>query len=131
MAKAKKKTKKVTIKDGGLGTTIDKFTEKTGIKKLVGDDRGCAERMEKLNELFPKRFKARILTQEEKDAYKEFKANRTLKLTHKQVAYLCELYASVFNRQLWYPSCFNCSGTVRTMLNIIERLDKVYDACDE
>lgn len=40
----------------GLGDTIDKITDKTGIKKVVkfllGDDCGCEERKEKLNELF-------------------------------------------------------------------------------
>ena len=41
----------------GLGDTIDKVTEATGIKKLVkfiaGDDCGCDDRKEKLNKLFP------------------------------------------------------------------------------
>jgi hypothetical protein len=41
----------------GLGDTIEKVTEATGIKKLVkfiaGDDCGCDDRKEKLNKLFP------------------------------------------------------------------------------
>ena len=41
----------------GVGDTVEKITEKTGIKKLVkmvvGDDCGCDERKEKLNEIFP------------------------------------------------------------------------------
>ena len=41
----------------GLGYTVEKFTTMTGIKKLVksfvGDDCGCDERKEKLNNMFP------------------------------------------------------------------------------
>jgi len=44
----------------GLGDTIEKFTEATGIKAIVekganalGKDCGCAGRRDKLNELFP------------------------------------------------------------------------------
>jgi hypothetical protein len=41
----------------GLGDTIEKITEATGIKKMVkkvaGDDCGCNKRKEKLNKLFP------------------------------------------------------------------------------
>lgn len=44
----------------GLGDTVAKITEATGIKKLVdtvsdamGVDCGCAKRQEKLNEMFP------------------------------------------------------------------------------
>ena len=40
----------------GLGDTIESITESTGIKKVVkfvaGDDCGCDERKDKLNELF-------------------------------------------------------------------------------
>ena len=43
----KRKTKK------GLGDTVAKITEVTGIKKLVGDCKGCDERQEKLNKRFP------------------------------------------------------------------------------
>ena len=128
MAKARKK--KVTIKQGGLGTAIETFTEKTGLNKLAPKDCNCKERVERLNKIFPVRFKAREFTEDEKVSYKSFNERRTLKIEHPDVIYLCDLYADVFSRQKWYPECFNCSGTVRTMLNIIERLDKVYEACE-
>ena len=48
------------IKMEGAGDLIHKFTEKTGIKKIVdtvasktGTDCGCGERREKLNNMFP------------------------------------------------------------------------------
>lgn len=128
---AKRKKNKIEIKQGGLGSKIETFTDKTGIKKLAGDDCGCKERIEMLNNLFPQRFNARPLTEAESKEYKIFKDNRTLKISQIEINYLCELYASVFNKQLWKPDCYTCQGTVRTMLNIIERLDKVYEACNK
>jgi hypothetical protein len=46
------------MKSRGLGDTIEKFTKKTGIKKVVekvanGRDCGCSERRDTLNRLFP------------------------------------------------------------------------------
>ena len=44
-------------KSKGLGDDIKKFTDKTGLSKLVktifGDDCGCEERQQKLNNMFP------------------------------------------------------------------------------
>jgi hypothetical protein len=52
----------------GLGDTIEQITEATGIKKLVefiaGEDCGCEERKQKLNEWFPYR-KPECLTEDE------------------------------------------------------------------
>lgn len=49
--------RKTTKKSEGLGDTIEKITEATGIKQVVkavaGDDCGCEERKHKLNRLFP------------------------------------------------------------------------------
>ena len=44
-------------KSKGLGDDIAKFTKATGIdklaKKVLGDDCGCEERKQKLNQMFP------------------------------------------------------------------------------
>jgi hypothetical protein len=52
----------------GLGDTIEQITEATGIKKLVefiaGEDCGCEDRKQKLNEWFPYR-KPECLTEDE------------------------------------------------------------------
>jgi hypothetical protein len=117
-------------KSRGLGDTIEKITTTTGIKKLVeifvdGKDCGCEQRKEKLNELFPYRFKARCLTEYEYNRWKEFKAIRTLTISREQVNYVCELYASVFNRPIWFP-CASCSP--KPLISMIDKLDKVYDS---
>lgn len=47
---------KITKKDRGLGDTIERITEATGIKKIVEavvKDCGCAKRKEMLNQKFP------------------------------------------------------------------------------
>jgi hypothetical protein len=114
----------------GLGDTVEKITKATGIKKIVeifvdGKDCGCEKRKEKLNELFPYRFKARCLTEQEYNTWKDFKAIRTLTISKEQVDMVCELYASVFNRQLWKP-CASCSP--KPMISMIDKLDKVFDS---
>ena len=37
----------------GLGDTIAKISEALGIDSLVGDDCGCKQRQDRLNNLFP------------------------------------------------------------------------------
>jgi len=126
MARPKKKHQ-------GLGDTVEEVLETTGVKKLFhifvdGKDCGCEERKQKLNELLPYRFKARCLTEEEYNQWKAFKEVRTLKMTWGQVIYVCDLHASIFKRGKWYPDCINCSGTVKALIAMIDRIDKVYDA---
>lgn len=59
-------------KSSGLGDTIEKITEATGIKKavkaIVGEDCGCDERKEKLNKLFPY---AKPFDEEARELYEE------------------------------------------------------------
>jgi len=117
-------------KSKGLGDTIANVIEDTGIKKIVeifvdGKDCNCDKRKEKLNQLFPYRFKARCLTEDEYYFYKDFKEHRTLKMEWEQVTWICDLYASVFSRQKWYP-CVGCSPKI--LIGMINKLDKVFDA---
>jgi hypothetical protein len=117
-------------KQKGLGDTVEAVLTTTGIKKIFeifvdGEDCGCDKRKEKLNELFPYRFKARCLTELEYNGWKDFKEVRTLKISWAQIVYVCDLYASVFSRQTWYP-CSGCSP--KPLINMIDKLDKVFDA---
>jgi hypothetical protein len=108
----------------GLGDTVEKIIHFTGLQHFVnGEDCGCEQRKQKLNEMFPYRFKARCFTEAEYTKWTEFQKVRTLTLNNNQVKFVCDLYASVFNRQVWYP----CSGCVKEMIAIIDRLDKVYE----
>lgn len=115
----------------GLGDRIEQLTEATGIKKAVeyfanGKDCGCDKRKEKLNKLFPTRFKAaRCLTEDEYNQYKEFKDTRTLRLVDAEIKFVCKLFASVFNRS-YYEPCRNCSP--KPIIRMIEYLDIVFDS---
>jgi len=108
----------------GLGDTLEKVIKATGLQIFVeGKDCGCEARKEKLNQLFPYRFKARCLTEQEYNDWKQFTAIKTVTLNSVQVKFVCELYASVFNRQVWYP-CSSCSP--KRLINMIDKLDLVY-----
>ena len=110
----------------GLGDTVEKIIHFTGLDIFVeGKDCNCEARKERLNQLFPYRFKARCLTEQEYNAWKEFTAVKTIVLKPEQVKFVCELYASVFNRQVWYP-CSSCSP--KPMINMIDKLDLVYES---
>lgn len=110
----------------GLGDTVEKIIHATGLQIFVeGKDCGCEKRKEKLNELFPYRFKARCFTEDEFIYWKEFKATRTLTISSNQVKYICELYANIFNRPVWFP-CSNCSP--KPLISMIDKLDKVYES---
>ena len=116
-------------KSKGLGDTIEKITTTTGVKKLIeifvdGEDCGCEERKQKLNVLFAYRLKARCLTELEYNQWKEFISVRTIRLSTEQVNFICELYASVFSRQVYKP-CSGCSPA--PLISMIDKLDKVYN----
>jgi len=122
--------KKVIIENGGLGTTIANTLETIGVKKLVdifldGKDCGCDERKEKLNKVFPSRFKARCFTEEEYNAWKEFTAIKTITITAQQRKMICDLHHNVFLQKgnVYYP-CLNCSP--KPIIQMIDKLDKVF-----
>lgn len=113
----------------GVGDTIEKITEATGIKKVVESitkDCGCEKRKELLNKMFPYRFKAvNCFTDKQKEQYKNFIDVRTLRLNNEQIKLICELYAYVFNKP-YYEPCRNCSP--KPLIKMIERLDIVYNS---
>ena len=122
----------------GLGDTIEKITEATGIKKVVkklfGEDCGCDERKEKLNKLFPyKRTAQRCLTEQQYKEYQEYQTRRTLNVwQEKDIELLIRLYSWVFAIQ--YNSkdlCRNCGGSGKILLRMTNELDKVYNSYGE
>ena len=138
MAKKKidRRTKeyKEYIKDHpqGLGDKIEQITEATGIKsvvkKLFGEDCGCDERRDKLNAMFPVRYKAsRCFTESEYNWYKNYYSNRTLALVHnnEELKIIVKLHEEIF---LWRVQnlCMSCSGSAAIIRDMINRLDQVY-----
>ena len=111
----------------GLGDSIDKFTEKTGIKKLVkkiaGDDCGCEERRKKLNQLFPHFKNIRQFTEDELKIYDEVipLIERQGRVTREQKPIVNALYKGVFGQNPQWKSCSPCNK------RIMDNLKKVYE----
>jgi hypothetical protein len=114
-------------KKKGLGDTIEKITEVTGIKAVVkavvGDDCGCEERKHRLNKLFSYKV-GRCLTEEERAAWGEFQAVRTLTITDEQIKFICSLYASAYDVP-YYEPCRNCSP--KPLLSMIDKIDRLFE----
>lgn len=114
-------------KSKGLGDTIEKITEATGIKAVVeavseatGLNCGCEDRKDLLNKLFPYK-QAECLTDEDNEWLKVFFETNNNQLTPKQQTKVIEIYKNVFNQDI-QPS--NCGSCWRDRIN---ELKKVYD----
>lgn len=115
--------KKKSGQSKGLGDTVEKIIEATGFVK--GKDCGCDKRKELLNKYFPYRTKLRCFTEQEYNDWKEFTAVKTITLSSDQVKFVCELYASIFNRPVWFP-CASCSP--KPLISMIDKLDVIYES---
>ena len=103
------------IKPRGLGDTIEKITEATGIKKVVkaifGDDCGCDERRDRLNEKYTKARPAeRCFTETLYDRYKAYRERRTLNHWNQiDIDVLIDCYAHIFAIQYFSKDlCRTC-----------------------
>lgn len=114
-------------KSKGLGDTIEKITEATGIKagvealsKALDWDCGCDERKEKLNKIFPYK-KANCLAEEDYTYLTDFfQANHnTLSLAIQRD--LQRIYLAVFNSPFQDSSCPSC------WRDMIGQLRRVYN----
>jgi hypothetical protein len=113
----------------GLGDTVEKITEATGIKKAVkfmaGEDCGCDERKSKLNHLFPD-YKPNFFTEDEFDTLSKLfsrKGWETKTITAGEVRDLYVIYNRVFNTEDVASGCGSC---VKGRLKKLERLYKEY-----
>jgi len=114
-------------KSKGLGDTIEKITEVTGIKAVVeavseatGLDCGCDARKETLNKLFPYK-KTECINDVDNEWLTNFFSVTNNQLTPKQQNRITEIYKNVFNEKI-QPS--NCGSCWRDKIN---ELRKVYD----
>jgi len=112
-------------KSKGLGDSIAKITEATGLKKIVdkiseatGIDCGCEERKEYLNKLYPY---ARTFTKDEMEIYEEIlpsiKNRRINKLEQKS---LLKIYNKVFKARKEMTNCSSCINQT------LKKLEEVY-----
>ena len=105
------KTRTPRKKAEGLGDTIAKITEKTGIDKLVkfiaGDDCGCQERKEKLNALFPYN-KPECLTEVEYNYLNETQVLYKNTIRPSEQDQILKIYNRIFKVRQEPTSCASC-----------------------
>lgn len=133
-----KKVKRPRIKKSeGLGDTILKVTEATGIKKVVeawekatGKDCGCEERRLKLNKLI--RY-ARTINCMTHDQYERWKVERAIiagqtkknVILMPQLTAIYELHRAVYGLPLEMP-CMTCTKSYKLWLNMVEQLEMIW-----
>ena len=116
-----------TKKSYGLGDDIAKFTKATGIdklaKKVLGDDCGCEERKQKLNQMFPRFKNIRQFTEDEMKIYDEVMPiiEKNQRLNREEKTIVNALYKGVFGQNPQWKSCSPCNK------QIIDNLKKVYE----
>lgn len=112
----------------GIGDIVEKITEATGIKAIVGDCVECTERKFLLNRLFPFKRVTKLMTEEHKQEFILFLEdcgnrvleNRVTDISN-HVPFLNSLYAEYFG--ITIEICHNCSGIHKA---IIKDLNKLY-----
>lgn len=95
----------------GVGDTVAKITEATGIKKavkfLAGEDCGCDERKDKLNKIFPY-YRPNCFTEEEFNYIGEKIKKVTSRIERDDVPKLLNIYNRVFNDNKQATACDSC-----------------------
>ena len=93
----------------GLGDTVENVLEATGIaavvKFIAGDDCGCNERKEKLNQRFPY---FNCLTEQEYNYLTELDINNKHSLTPTEQKQILDIYQRVFNKRKSPTTCSSC-----------------------
>ena len=120
-------TKRKKKKSKGLGDTIEKFTEATGIKKVVkwiaGEDCGCDKRKEKLNQIFKYKSNPECLNESEYNYLTDFFKINKQTLKYDEQREILAISNRVFNERRELSTCGSC---VRELINQMKRLYDIY-----
>ena len=120
-------TKRKKKKSKGLGDSVEKFTEATGIKKVVkwiaGEDCGCDKRKEKLNQMFKYKSDPQCLTEPEYNYLKDFFKVAKQSLKQEEQREILKISNRVFSEKREVSSCGSC---VRELIKQMERLYDIY-----
>lgn len=109
----------------GLGDTVAKFTEATGIDKVVhfiaGEDCGCDKRKEKLNKLFPYKT-PECLTEVEHEQLTNLLPKMTVRVKPSEQLQFLKVYNRVFKTNEQPTSCASCLN------DMLRKIKQVYNA---
>jgi len=113
-------------KSEGLGDTIEKITEATGIKKavkfLAGEDCGCDERKKMLNDMF--RYNNPLcLNEEEYNFLTDVFTTKGSIISAGRVVRCINIFNRIFSAKQKATSCSSCFVS-----NVYNPLKKVYEA---
>jgi chaperonin GroEL (HSP60 family) len=109
--KRRTKAEILAAESKGLGDTVEKVLEVTGIAKvakwLLGEDCGCDERKEKLNKMF--RYKKILcLTEQEHERLKLWFDKNTSVVRPSEQKMLFEIHSRIFQVRNELTSCASC-----------------------
>jgi tyrosine-protein phosphatase YwqE len=109
----------------GFGDTVAKFTEATGIDKLVhfiaGEDCNCDKRKEKLNKMFPYKT-PECLTEVEHEQLTTLLPNMRVKVRPSEQLQFLKVYNRVFKTNEQPTSCASCLN------DMLRKMKQVYNA---
>lgn len=130
MAEKKKTKKRITKKkvNEGIGDKVEKVLKKTGVDKmakfLMGEDCGCEERKQKLNEMFARFTEPECLQEDEykwlQDWYSE---ERNIMKQSQQDAFI-KIYKRVF--RIRGKVSTHCPSCMRDYLGKMKKLFDTY-----
>ena len=111
MQKRKRRTKAEIESSKGLGDTVEKVLDKTGIAKvakfILGDDCNCDERKEVLNKMFPYN-RPNCLTEDEYKWLHEYYSRGASQVTPSTQEQFLVIYNRVMNDKQLPTSCSSC-----------------------
>ncbi len=112
----------------GFGDTVAKFTEATGIDKLVhfiaGEDCNCDKRKEKLNKLFPYKT-PECLTELEHGTLTNLLPKMVVKVRPSDQILFLKVYNRVFKTNEQPTSCASCLN------EMLRKMKQVYNAYED
>jgi len=115
----------------GLGDTIEKITESTGIKavvetvaKVLDTDCGCKARKETLNKVFPNR-KLNDLSESDYDYLDKYFSERRHSVSSNEQKELVRIYNNIFNSKRVVSNCSPC------VAGVVRELKRIYDAAND
>ena len=122
--KRRTKAEILAAKSEGLGDTVEKVLEVTGIAKvakwLLGEDCGCDERKARLNEIF--RYRNPLcLTEQEHEWLKEWFSKNTDVVRPSEQKMLFDIHSRIFQVRNELTSCPSC------VISRVNDLKKVFN----
>jgi hypothetical protein len=110
----------------GLGDTVEQVLEATGIAKVakwvMGEDCGCEERKQKLNELFPYN-KPECLLEDEYEFLTWWYSETRNQMRPSEQLRILEIYNRTFHKNMQPTSCGSC---LRDVLQKLKTLTDEY-----